>query len=64
VAIENKDVAEMLGEFFREASVLIFVFAALDEASKGHFAFWFLFIAGCCGVVFLLMGIVFEMYRG
>jgi hypothetical protein len=54
---------EMLGEFFREAAVLIFVFAPLDQAIKGQFTFWFLFIGMLTALAFLAMGMVLEKLR-
>jgi len=53
----------MLGYFFREAAVLIFVFAPLDQAIKGQFTFWFQFTGVVTTVAFLVMGIVLEKWR-
>jgi len=61
-----KDVLEMLGEFFREAAVLLLIFYPLEMArnSNGSLSLPFILIVGSACVACLLMGIVFEKMRG
>jgi hypothetical protein len=61
---KRKDVPEMLGEFCREAAVLVLVFATLDRVIRsGGLTFWPLAaIIGVSGL-FLAVGIAFEKWR-
>ena len=61
-----KDVSEMLGEFFREAAVLLLVFYPLEASrnGNGNLSLPFILIVGCACIVCLLMGIVFEKMKG
>jgi hypothetical protein len=63
---KTKDVLEMLGEFFREAAVLLLIFYPLELAIKGNgnLSLPFVLLVGVACVVLLLMGIVFEKLRG
>jgi hypothetical protein len=63
---EIKDVSEMLGEFFREAAVLVLVFFPLDVALKdgGNVPFPFLCVVGALSLTLLIAGIYFEKRRG
>jgi hypothetical protein len=54
---------EMLGSFLREASVLIFVFAPLDQAIRGGFTFWFQAVGLLTAGTFLFLGIILEKRR-
>lgn len=56
----------MLGEFFREAAVLLLIFYPLEMARKGNgdISLPFVILVGTACVVLLLMGIVFEKLRG
>jgi hypothetical protein len=56
-------ILEMLGAFLREAAVLIFVFAPLDQAIRGSFTFWFQFAGLFTAAVFLILGILVERGR-
>jgi len=61
----TKDVLEMLGDFFREAAVLVLIFYPLENArTDGRVPLPFLLLVGCFCVLLLLMGIVFEKLRG
>jgi hypothetical protein len=62
----KKDVLEMLGEFFRDAAVLVTVFFPLDFALRdgGNVRFSFLILVCCLSVLLLLMGIACEKMRG
>jgi len=61
-----KDVLEMLGDFFREAAVLLLIFYPLEMARKsnGDLSLPFILIVGCACILCLLMGIVLEKMRG
>jgi hypothetical protein len=61
-----KDVLEMLGDFFREAAVLLLIFYPLEMArtNNGSLSLPFILIVGTVCIVLLLMGIVFEKMRG
>jgi len=63
---KTKDVLEMLGEFFREAAVLLLVFYPLEMARQGNgnLSIAFVLLVGVSCIVLLLMGIVFEKLRG
>ena len=57
-------VLEMLGSFLREAAVLVFVFAPLDQAlSKDGFTFWFQFTGLVTSLALLVLGILVEKRR-
>ncbi|MGB9068453.1 MAG: hypothetical protein WCC21_07775 [Candidatus Acidiferrales bacterium] len=62
---KTKDVLEMLGDFFREASVLVTVFFPLDFALKGtgNLSLPFLILICCLSLLLLLMGISLEKLR-
>jgi hypothetical protein len=62
----SKDVLEMLGEFFREAAVLLLIFYPLEIArgSNGNLSLPFILIVGAVCIVLLMMGIAFEKLRG
>lgn len=61
-----KDVLEMLGDFFREAAVLLLIFYPLEMArtNNGSLSLPFILIVGAVCVVLLMMGIVFEKMGG
>jgi hypothetical protein len=61
-----RDVLEMLGDFFREAAVLLLIFYPLEMArtNNGSLSLPFILIVGAVCIVLLLMGIVFEKMRG
>lgn len=61
-----KDVSEMLGEFFREAAVLVLVFFPLDVALKdgGRVPLSYICIVGALSLSLLIAGIYFEKRRG
>jgi hypothetical protein len=62
---KSKDVVEMLGEFFREAAVLLLIFYPLEMAKEnGNLSLPFILIVGCLCIVLLMMGIFFEKMRG
>jgi hypothetical protein len=63
---ETKDVLEMLGEFFREAAVLILIFYPIEVARKdnGDVPLPFMLLVGASCIVLLLMGIALEKLRG
>jgi len=64
-AKRTKDVLEMLGEFFRDAAVLVTVFFPLDFALKGegNLSLPFLVLVCCLALLLLLMGISLEKLR-
>lgn len=61
-----KGVLEMLGEFFREAAVLLLIFYPLEASrnAKGDLSLPFILIVGSACITCLLMGIVFEKMKG
>ncbi len=60
----KQTVAQMLGEFLREAAVLLLVFAPLDMAIQKSPFTWLNVIAIVAGVGFLLvLGILIEVVR-
>jgi len=63
---KTRDVLEMLGDFFREAAVLVTVFFPLDFALKGQGALSlpFLILICCLSLLLLTMGITLEKLRG
>jgi hypothetical protein len=63
-ANEIKTVAEMIGEYLREAAVLVGVFAILDKLVEGREVTWtWLSIAIAFSGVLLAAGIVIERSR-
>ena len=62
---KSKDVLEMLGEFFREAAVLVPVFFLLDYAIKdnGNLSFSFILIVFSLTLLLLILGIICEKTR-
>jgi hypothetical protein len=64
-ATKTKDVREMLGEFFREAAVLITVFFPLEMArnSSGKVSLVFMLLVAAVVLSSLLMGIALEKLR-
>lgn len=62
----KKDIAEMFGEFFRDAAVLVTVFLPLEFAIKGNgnISFFSLAIFLCLALLLLGMGIICEKARG
>jgi len=63
-AKKTKDVLEMLGDFFREAAVLVLIFYPLEMARNGTLPLLFIFLVGIGCIVLLLMGIALEKLRG
>jgi len=63
-AKKSKDVLEMLGDFFREAAVLVLIFYPLEMARNGTLPLPFIFLVGIGCIVLLMMGIVLEKMRG
>ena len=63
---KSKDVLEMLGDFFRDAAVLVLIFYPLEMARNkdGSLSFSFIFLVGIGCIVLLMMGIVLEKMRG
>jgi hypothetical protein len=61
----TKDVIEMLGEFLREAAVLVPVFFLLEYAIKydGNLPFNFVLIVICFSLLLLILGIICEKAR-
>jgi hypothetical protein len=61
---KTKSVSEMVGEFFREAAVLLLIFYPLDMAARGNgnVPLLMLLLVGTGCVVLLTMGIVFEKF--
>jgi hypothetical protein len=59
-----KDTYEMIGDFCREAAVLVLVFATLDQIiAPGGLKFWLeLAVLGVVSI-FLVVGIAFEKWR-
>lgn len=63
-AKNKKDTAEMLGEFFREAAVLVSVFFPLEMARQdGKVSLVFLILVACLAVLTLVGGMVIERMR-
>jgi hypothetical protein len=64
-AKKTKDVIEMLGEFLREAAVLVPVFFLLEYAIKydGKLNFLFVLIVLSLSLLLLTLGIVCEKLR-
>jgi hypothetical protein len=63
-AKKTKDVLEMLGDFFREAAVLVLIFYPLELAKDGNLSILFVLVVGIGCIIMLMMGIVFEKMRG
>lgn len=63
-ADSRKTIVEMVGEFLREAAVLVLVFGFLDQLSKGQplNAIWTGFIL-LISALSLTLGILFERER-
>ena len=63
---KTRDVLEMLGDFFREAAVLVTVFFPLDFAlqSRNALSMPFLILICCLSLLLLIMGIALEKLRG
>jgi hypothetical protein len=63
---KTKDVLEMLGDFCREAAVLLLIFYPLEMARKqnGDISLPFILLVGSFCILLLMMGIVFEKMRG
>jgi len=63
---KTKDVLEMLGDFFREAAVLVTVFFPLEFALKGGGSMSLSFLVTICCLILLLlgMGMACEKMRG
>jgi hypothetical protein len=61
----TKDVVEMLGEFFRDAAVLVPVFFPLEVALKdeGKLTFTFVFGVLSFSLLLLILGIICEKMR-
>jgi hypothetical protein len=62
-AKKTKDVSEMMGEFCREAAVLVLIFLPIEQARGGDLAFPKLVSISALCVGLLLMGIAFEKWR-
>ena len=63
-ASEPKTVAEMLGEYLREAAVLVGVFAILDKLVEGREVTWTWAVTGLsASVALLVVGILIERAR-
>jgi len=63
---EVKDVGEMIGDFLREAAVLVLVFFPLDIAMKdgGNIPLSFVSVVIALSLSLLVAGIYFEKKRG
>ena len=63
---QQKEVIEMLGEFFRDAAVLVTVFFPLEFAlrDKDQVSIGFLIIVCCLSMLLLILGITCEKMRG
>ena len=63
---KTKDILEMIGDFFREAAVLVLIFYPLEIAKNqdGSIPLPFLLIVGSACIALLLMGITLEKLRG
>lgn len=63
---KSKDVVEMLGEFFREAAVLVPVFFPLEYALRdgGELKFTFICVVLSFSLLLLILGIICEKVRG
>ena len=61
---ERKSAAEMVGEYLREAAVLVAVFAILDKLVQGHVVtLWWSVSTFVVSLALLLVGIVIERLR-
>jgi len=64
LARERKDVPEMVGQFLREAGVLLAVFIPLDMVISGKAVATMTFVLGMVGsLVFLTLGVTVERLR-
>ncbi len=60
----RKTAAEMVGEYLREAAVLVAVFAILDKLVQGHVVtLWWSVSAIAISLALLVVGIVIERRR-
>jgi hypothetical protein len=60
---KTRDVSEMVGEFLREAAVLVLVFLPLEEAKGGVLTLPVVISIGALCIGLLLLGIAFEKWR-
>lgn len=61
---EKKFTAEMVGEAFRDAGILVFVFGPLYELFEPWKPRWSVFLALIIvGIVFFVLGIIVERRR-
>ena len=61
---ERKSIAEMIGEYLREAAVLVAVFAILDKLVQGHVVtLWWSVSAISASLGLLGVGILIERRR-
>lgn len=61
---ERKSAAEMVGEYLREAAVLVAVFAILDKLVQGHVVtLWWSVSAMSISLALLVVGIQIERRR-
>jgi hypothetical protein len=63
---KTKDLLEMLGDFFREAAVLVLVFFPLELArrdAQGKVSLILLLVVALTAIVLLGMGIILEKLR-
>ena len=65
-AKKTKDVLEMIGEFLREAAVLVPVFFPLEYALRDHgeLKFTFILVVLSFSLLLLILGIICEKMRG
>ena len=63
---KTKDTLEMVGDFFREAAVLVLIFYPLEMSKNpnGTVPLPLLLIVGSSCIALLLMGIALEKLRG
>lgn len=62
--MENRRVLSMLGDYLRDASVLILVFFPLDLSKGGSISITLLLLIAVLSLVLLGMGIFFEKLGG
>ena len=60
---EKKDVSEMVGDFLREAAVLVFVFIPIDYGITGTLTLKLVLASGTLSLALLVMGIHLESRR-
>jgi hypothetical protein len=64
LARERKDVPEMIGEFLREAGLLLALFLPLDALFSGKMLARTTFVVGMAvSAVFLILGVTVERLR-